>query len=323
MTGPVRVAAACIAAGALAGSLVFTLLWLLRANSFWFVLITSYTPYALPGYLVALGALLLLRAGLATPLRGWVSSACLLAVSGALFHAVLLAPMFLGDHPDRAGELTVLTLNTRRGGADPAEVANQVLAERAQVVVLEEVTPALERGLLAQGLDRELPYVGGASGPDAEGTMVFSEYPLTESAAVPLGHHSYRIRVEAPEPFWLVAVHLSQPLNGQGSAWRGDWSVLNQVVPNLDGPVILAGDFNTTLDHGPMRTLLARGFDDAARQANFGWQPTYPGGWGLIAIDHVIVRGAYQAVGGTARTVPGTDHRALVARFVVGESAPK
>lgn len=317
MTGPVRVAAACIAAGALAGSLVFSLLWLLQVNSFWFVLITSYTPYALPGYLVALAALLVFRSGLQAPLRGWITGACALAVAGAVFHVGLLAPMFLGDHPDRPAELTVLTLNARRGGADPAAVVQQVRAAHAQVVVLEEVTPELQQGLVAQGLGEALPNVGGAPGPDASGTMIFSAYPLTESAGIPLGHGSYRIRVAAPEPFWLVAVHLSQPLNGQGSAWRGDWSVLNQVVPALDGPVILAGDFNSTLAHRPMRTLLGRGFDDAARQANAGWQPTYPSGWGLIAIDHIVSRGAYDAVSTAARTVPGTDHRALVAGFVV------
>lgn len=317
MTGPVRVAAACIAAGALTGSLVFSLLWLLRADSYWFVLITSYTPYALPGYLMALAALLVFRSGLAAPLRGWVTGACLIAASGAVLHAALLAPLFLGDHPERTADLTVLTLSTRRGGAEPAAVVKQVKAEYAQVVVLEEVTPELRQRLLENGLDQVLPHVGGAPGAGASGTMIFSAYPLTESAEVPLGHGSYRIKVAAPEPFWLVAVHLSQPLNGQGSAWRGDWSVLNQVVAAIAGPVILAGDFNSTLDHRPMRTLLGRGFADAARQSNAGWQPTYPNRWGLLAIDHVVSRGAYDAVSTETLTVPGTDHRALVARFAV------
>lgn len=317
MSGPVRVAAACIAAGALAGSAVLSLLWLLRPESYWFVLVTSYTPYALLGYLVAVAALLVLRRGLVPPLRGWITGATVLGVLGAGFHVGLLAPAYLGDHADGPADLTVLTLNTKRGQADAAAVVRHVRQSGAQVAVLEEVTPRMERALRGEGLAETLPNVGGAAGPDASGTMIFSAYPLTESAGVPLGHASYRIKVAAPTPFWLVAVHLSQPLNGEGSAWRGDWSVLGQVLPALDGPVVVAGDFNSTLEHRPLRRLLDRGFSDAARTANAGWQPTYPNGVGLIAIDHVLLRGAYTAVSTRTHEVMGTDHRALVAALAV------
>lgn len=317
MTGPVRVAAACIAAGALAGSLVFSLLWLLRVDSYWFTLITSYTPYAVPGYAVALVGLLLLRVGSEPPLRGWVTAAAAVAGLGFVFHAALQAPAYLGDRPDGPGELTVLTLNSRRGGADAAAVVQRVRDEQAQVVVLVEVTPEFRDKLTRAGLNVELPYVGGAPGPDSSGTMIFSAFPLAESAGLPLGHGSYRVRVSAPTPFWLLAVHLAQPLNQQGSAWRGDWSVLHQVARMLAGPVILAGDLNTTLEHRQFRTLLGQGFADAARASNAGWQPTYPSSWGLIAIDHVLSRGEYRAVRTSTEKVAGTDHRALVARFVV------
>lgn len=281
------------------------------------MLVTSYTPYALLGYLVALVALLIFGKGMASPSRGWVTGATLVAVAGAGFHAALLAPAYFGEHAEGPAELTVLTLNTRRGQADAAAVVRHVRETGAQVAVIEEVTPRMERALLGEGLALRLPNLGGASGPDGSGTMIFSTYPLTESASVPLGHGSYRIKVGAPTPFWLVAVHLSQPLNGQGSAWRGDWSVLEQVAWELDGPVLVAGDFNSTLEHRPMRQFLDEGFVDAARHSNAGWQPTYPNGVGLIAIDHVLARGAYTPIRTSTVAVMGTDHRALVARFAL------
>lgn len=317
VTGPVRVAAACIAAGALAGSFVFSLLWLLRADSYWFTLITSYTPYAIPGYALALAGLLILRAGSEPPLRGWVTAVTAIAGLGLVFHLGLQAPAYFGAHPEGPAELTVLSLNARRGGADAAAVVQRVRSEQAQVVVLVEVTPAFRDHLIGAGLGSQLPYVGGAPGPDSSGTMIFSAYPLSESAGLPLGHGSYRLKVAAPTPFWLLAVHLSQPLNQQGNAWRGDWSVLHQVAVTLEGPAVLAGDLNTTLEHRQMRTLLDQGFADAARASNAGWQPTYPASWGLIAIDHVLSRGDYRAVSTKTEKVSGTDHRALVARFVV------
>lgn len=321
--GPVRVVAACTAAGALAGSLVFSLLWLVRPESYWFVLITSYTPYALPGYLVALAALLVLLRGSTPPYRRWVAGATALAAFGAALHVGLLLPAYVGEHPDGPADLTVLTLNTRRGGADAAAIVARVRDRGARVVVLEEVTPQLQERLQAAGLPGLLPEVAGAAGPDTSGILVYSAYPLAEVAVLPLGHGSYRVRVAAPTPFWLLAVRLAQPLENQGSAWRGDWSVLRKVIGTLDGSVVVAGDFNSTLEHRSVRALLADGFADAARQSNAGWQPTYPSGYGLIAIDHVLVRGDYAAVRTRTEAVPGTDHRALVAALATSGGARK
>jgi endonuclease/exonuclease/phosphatase (EEP) superfamily protein YafD len=315
--GPVRVATASIAAGALAGSLAFTVLWLLQPESYWFVLVTSYTPYAFPGYLIATAALLLIWRGTEQTLRRWISGALVVSVLGAVFHAILLAPLYVGHHPSGPADLTVISLNAKRGNADAGDVVAMVKAEKAQVLVLVEVTPALRSRLSTAGLDALLPNIGGEPGEDASGTMVFSAYPLTEKAALPLTHGGYRFRVAAPTPFWLVAVHMGQPLNKQGRFWRADWSVLEQVVPALQGSVIMSGDMNTTLEHRTMRTLLGEGFTDAARQANSGWQPTYPATLGFIAIDHVLTRGDYGAVSTRTQRIGGSDHRALIARLAV------
>lgn len=317
LQGLVRATTAVIAAGALAGSLVFSLLWLLRPTSYWFVLVTSYTPYALPGYLVALIALLALLRGLAAPLRRWVQGAAVLAAAGVVLHAALLAPAYVGEHPGGPADLTVTTLNAKRGGVDASDVLRLARAERTQVLVLTEITPELLVDLQDAGLEDALPYAAGEPGAKSSGTMIFSAYRLTDVAELPLDHVSYQVEVEAPEPFTLVAVHVAQPLNDNGNSWRADWSVITQVLDDLDAPVVVAGDFNTTLEHRPLRGLLDDGFADAARASNAGWQPTYPRPLGLIAIDHVLVRGTYAAVGTTTGSVDGTDHRALTARLAV------
>lgn len=279
------------------------------------MLVTSYTPYALPGYLLALVALAALRPGAPEELRCWVTGGLALAVAGAGFHAVLLAPAYVGEHPDGPADLTVLTANMRRGGGDAAGLVRLVRDDDVQVLVLEEVTPRLEAALGSAGLSALLPHVAGASGPGASGTVVWSAFPLTEESELPLEHRSLQVRVRAPEPFWLVAVHAAQPIKNAGNDWGADWSMLNRLVPRLTGPVVLAGDLNTTLDHAPLRRLLGEGFADAARTANAGWQPTYPNGFGLIAIDHVLTRDGYDAVSTARRSLSGTDHWALLARL--------
>jgi len=316
MPGPARIAVAFVAAGALAGSVVLSLARLLHPESFWFVLITSYVPFALVTYPVALVALLLLRRGTPPELRRWLGAAIALALAGTAFHGALLLPSYVGEHPHDRADLVVLNLNLRLGHGDAAAVVRLVREEQVQVAALEEVTPAERDRLVAAGLTSVLPYAAGEPAGGAEGTMVFSAYPLSGSAPVPLHHGSYQLDVDAPTPFRLFAVHLGQPINTPGE-WRGDWSVLGQLLPTVRGPVVVAGDFNTTLDHGPMRALLGHGYADAAREANSGWQPTWPHWFGLLTIDHVLTRDGYRATSTSVVTVTGSDHKALVARLAL------
>lgn len=285
------------------------------------MLVTSFVPFALFGYLVAAIGLALLRRGMEPVLRRWATGGIVLALSGAVFHAALLLPAYFGDHPTGRPDLTVMALNMHLGNADATSAVELVRSQKVQVASFEEVTPAEYQRLLAAGLRSTMPYASGTPGPDASGTVIFSAYPVSSPQTVPLSHGGYRVRVLAPTPFWLVAVHAGQPIVSPGG-WQGDWGVLNSVVPALDGPVIMMGDFNTTLDHGPMRELLGKGFADAARSANSGWQPTWPSGSnstglprfvGLLTIDHVITRGPYRAISTQTYVVPHTDHRALVA----------
>ena len=293
---------------------------MLTPDTYWFVLATSFAPYALPGFVVAGLGFAALRPGTEPALRRWLAAVVTVSVLGAGFHAVLLAPAYAGGHASGEPDLVVLNLNLRKGHANPEETVALVRRQRAQLVVLEEVTPDELLRLHAAGITKTLPNEAGSAGSGGSGTVVFSAYPLGQVARVPLQHDGYRIAVAAPQPFWLVAVHVAQPLVGPGN-WRADWSVLNQVVPALTGrPVLLVGDFNSTLDHRPVRNLLGDGFADAARTANSGWQPTWPStGLGLIAIDHVLIRSGggsgYRAISTSTYHVSGSDHRALVARL--------
>ena len=311
-----------IAAGALAGSVVLSLLLLLRPESYWFAILASFCSFAVLGYPVAALLLLGLRRGVPVPLRRWVTAAVVLAVSGSLFHGLVIAPAFVGAHPGGPADLRVLTLNLRLGHGDAGTAVRLVRDQRIDLAVFEELTPELQARMSAAGIGAMLPYRAGRAGPGAAGTVVYSAYPLSGDAPIGIGHGIRRVRVAAPSPFTLVAVHASQPLSPSGR-WRADWSVLDQVLTSTGGPVLAVGDFNATLNHGPVRELLGDGFRDAARDANSGWQPTWPSGGrfvsrlplrpGLIAIDHVLMTVPFRAVGTRTFVVPGSDHRALVA----------
>jgi endonuclease/exonuclease/phosphatase (EEP) superfamily protein YafD len=245
------------------------------------------------------------------------------AVAGLLFHAVLLVPLYVGGHPHGRPDLVVMTANLRLGQADPATVVALVRKDHVDVLVLEEVTPEAAAALAAAGLRTVLGHVVGTAAPGAAGTLVLSRYPLTGTTPLATGNASYRTRVGAPRPFWLLAIHPSQPLREDG-AWSRDWAVLEPAIASLRGPRLVVGDFNAVLDHAPVRAALETGLRDAAEQADSGWQPTWPSratghrfllGLVLFPIDHVLASGHFAAVSTSTYDVPGTDHRALVARL--------
>lgn len=88
---------------------------------------------------------------------------------------------------------------------------------------------------------------------------------------------------------------------------------------------MMVGDFNATRDHATFRRLLDTGLEDSARQANSGWQPTWPVAtsrpvlgirlpFALVTIDHVLVTAGFAALSTQTHTVAGSDHVALLAR---------
>lgn len=306
----------------LVGSLLLTACRVLTPGAWFFVVATSFVPFALLGYLLAAALLAWVRHGCSGEQRRWATAALVVAVLGALVHAGPLLPSYVGGHPGGRPDLTVLTLNLRLGQADAAEVVDLVRRSGADVVVLEEVTDLAAQGLVNAGLRRDLHYVAGSTGVISEGTVVVSRFRLTDVRRLPVTNGAWTMRVDASRPFTLVAVHASQPFH-QLARWRDDHAEIRRAVHAVRGPLVVAGDFNATLDHEPLRRLLRSGLHDAAREANSGWQPTWPGdsdayhglpfGIGLMTLDHVLLRDGLGAVDTRTAVIRGSDHRALVA----------
>ena len=116
----------------------------------------------------------------------------------------------------------------------------------------------------------------------------------------------------------LVCVHLLPPRPSwsgpAGAGWRAGLSLLP--APG-DLPVILAGDFSSTLDHARFRGLLRLGYVDAASLAGNGLVPAWGPGPGrrpaLLALDHVLAGSRCAVLATSVHLLPGSDHRALFA----------
>ena len=280
------------------------------------IALVAFTPLALVLYAVVL-LLALVRLAVRRRWRGAAIPVVLVAVAGLVLHGWWYAPQVSGANPpasDGATPLVVMTANLRLGEADGIEVVRSATEQDVDLLVLQEVTPAVLADMDRAGLPDLLPNRVGLPGSMASGTMAFSRTPLTESSRVPtvLGSWSFLMG-----DLRVLAVHPTYPVDASG--WDHDQAVVLEAVAD-DEPDLVVGDFNATADHQSMRTLADRGYRDAGELANDGWQPTWPGGGTydvlglpLAQIDHVLVGERLAALDMTTLAVPGSDHRAVVA----------
>jgi len=275
------------------------------------VQLMAYTPYVVPVALVA-GAV-------AALLRHWAA----VAVAGvtAIVLAVLLVPRATGDSAEaRAGgpQLRVLTANTHHGSVPPEALVELVRSERVDVLAIQELTPQLSEGLQRAGIGDLLPHelLGIDSG-------IYARAPLRSLTAfnrAQPGMAAATVDVRGAAPVRFVSVHVRAPLHPADVAgWRADLQALPGAPER--GPVqLLAGDFNSTLDHHELRELIGRGYRDAAEAAGAGLTPTWHGHRAPpVTIDHVLVPERAGVLGVSVHDLPRSDHRAVLAVLALPE----
>ncbi|MGA4989252.1 endonuclease/exonuclease/phosphatase family protein [Nonomuraea bangladeshensis] len=277
--------------------------------------VVAYTPYAAGA--AALGGLLALalRRPVAVGAAFWA-----LVVLGA---AVL--PRALSDGNPAAGgpALRVLAANLLVGRADTAELMGLVRRLRPDVLTLQEFTPGAMRRLEEAGVREALPYAVTRAREGVGGSAVYARHPLTAGRAISLGgfgqarawlRHPAGARVE------IVSVHPCAPKRyGRQPCWEDGLDAL----PRGGGALrVLAGDFNATLDHLPMRELLASGYRDAADVMGRGLTATWPQEGSRqrlpgVAIDHVLADGRMAVRDFAVLSLGRTDHRPVFAELAL------
>lgn len=255
-------------------------------------------------------------------LRRWVMLVAAIGVVVGL--CATQAPMWVALTPSAGQRFTVVTANLLYGRADIARLATEVERSDADLVSLQEVTPEALAAIRTSSIGSRLPHSYALPGPLAAGTALFSRDPLTDQREVDpntiLRNLAATTSVPGAAQTRVLAVHPGAPTPGNADVWIRDMEILRDYLRDVPpGPVIVAGDFNATWDQVRFRNLLENGFADAAAQAGAGFRPTYPtdkiGGWPLVAIDRVIVRG-FVAVDVDTFEISGSDHRGVRATLV-------
>lgn len=265
-----------------------------------------------------------------------VAAACrsrLVAVAGLAVSAVFAGtqlPLYVGgpgvDGP--AVPLVVLTSNLRFGDADEDQLVSLVRDRSVDVLTVQELTPDAVDRLREAGLEDLLPFSQLAPGWGATGTGLWSRYPLTDGPH-PNGQFQNQQVVAtvtvttgpaAGQTITVASLHPQSPWPDGSGRWSTEMEELVRWADTLAGPVVLAGDFNSTPDHRQMRDFHGEGYIDSVERAGAGFLPTYPTDKGtppMIAIDHVLTRGGPVANAASSITIRDSDHRAVLVTVAV------
>jgi endonuclease/exonuclease/phosphatase family metal-dependent hydrolase len=279
----------------------------------------AFTPYAAAwGWVPAI---------LALAARKWLPGA--VALTAAAILATCVLPRALPDAdrgPVTGVALHVMTINMFVGGADPAAIVKLVRDHDVAVLAVQEFTPAARAALAAAGLGALLPYSALADEVGTTGSGLYFRYPVTTSGSQRSGGGNMQvyatIRPPGAGPLQIESVHPLAPFAVSAlGLWRDDLDAEPRADPD-QAPRILLGDFNSTLDHEPVRRLISHGYRDAADATGKGLLGT----WGAYAgprippvtIDHVLVDKSRIGVRdvhvyGVARS----DHRSIIASLTV------
>ena len=279
---------------------------------------------------------LLLVSALASPrFRRFGLSLSALALVFVLLNSVVLSSRGFGDAPvptRAANDLTVVAWNTLGGAPGPEAIAKLAVESDADVVSLPETTEKTAKAVAALMTSAGLPMVshtvahGHVSKSRSTSVLIsraLGGYHLDEVAGSTVTLPSLVMVPDGATGPTIVAAHPVAPQPSELRSWNWDLHWLAGACPG--GDVILAGDFNATLDHlsglGTAPGAHLGACTDAATRAHtaaIGTWPTCAPALLGAPIDHVMTTRNWTVVG--MRVVQslddaGSDHRPIVVRL--------
>ncbi len=290
---------------------------------------------------VAFAALIVLALlfAIVRPLRGFALSLALIAAVAMVANVAIVATRGIGTEtlPAKTEDsIRVMTWNTAGAATAPETVAQIAVAMDADIVTLPETT--IETGEKVALAMRDLGHPMWAHYTDYPSTQwdagsttllispELGDYAVIESSLDGSSNTStvpsaVAMPTSGDGPI-VVAAHAVAPRQSYMQYWRSDLQWLADQC--VDDNVIMAGDFNATIDH--MRNLgvdggtLGRCHDGAAETGNGGvgtWTAEIPALVGA-PIDHVMASSHWKPTGSLvlkSMDGSGSDHRPLIVQF--------
>lgn len=226
----------------------------------------------------------------------------------------------------------LMTLNTRNGQADAAQIVRTVREQHVEVLALQELNSSMISRLNEAGIRELLPYsvVANTSSSDNGGVNgLWSAAPMSERTGDLIPIEASSIPAASIDFDGTLirfgSVHPFSPRPSNQGLWDRGLGTISQLQDD-DHTFVLMGDFNATWDHASFRYLLGGRFVDAGENAGEWFHMTYPAnkrlfGWipvpAAVEIDHIVHDRSVVVGDLDAVTVSGSDHKALLGTLEV------
>lgn len=232
-----------------------------------------------------------------------------LAAIGAVlsvYHVSLIVPRLLAARvpkwAKRAPTLEIVVANVFIDNKTPQDAAAQLVSTVADIVIVVESTEAFMAIFDDAGGSDAYPH--RVSDPDDH-----SDYAVTVASKHELGPRS-RMTIIGPLRLAIADININgvstlvvalNPMAtvdpGGHETWKEQIEALKEFVPTITGPLIIAGDLNTTRYRPEFEELLELGLTDAIDALGKGLNPSFKlGAEGVLAtvgavarLDHALV----------------------------------
>jgi endonuclease/exonuclease/phosphatase (EEP) superfamily protein YafD len=286
-----------------------------------FMLANAYTLWVLlPAYLVAVAAVCF---------RAWP----LAGVAGIVVvaHLAWVVPPLVRSVPVNAAaadapQVRIASANLRFSNTEHARTLAQLDQFDADVIVLQEVTPAWWESIRGSALASSHPEVAEAVRDHPGGMAILSRVPLGDvevqeaegwpiiTARVTLGGRTIN----------LAGVHVPSPLQTFAENQRAQREV-TAIARALPRPRVLAGDFNASPYNRWHQELLDLGLRDAHEAVGRPFATTWRTSRFLVPpllIDHVYADAPLVPVAAREGEARGSDHRPIVVDLAILPKSP-
>lgn len=261
----------------------------------------------------------------------------LLAVTGAAltaYHAVLVVPRLVSRKVPSwavvAPQFRLAVANVYVDNITPADAARQLTESDADVIAIAEATPEFMHVFDEVGGDISHPH--RVSDPADT-----SDYAVAIASRLPLGPRSAvksigRLRLAVAQVdvggilTTIVALNPRSTFDEQGhETWKDQIAELKAYVPTVSGPLVVAGDLNSTTFRPQLDGLLKVGLDDAIDALGQAWKPSFSlksvsrfGAFAVVArIDQALINDHICALEVHNLQPCGSDHLPFVITLAV------
>ncbi len=225
------------------------------------------------------------------------------------------------DAARRGPHLRIVSANLNYSNDHHPAVVAELARDDADVIVLEEVTPAWWSAIEASTLVSTHPHYVHRERSEGGGLAVLSRTPLTDVVEHQAGRwpqFTATLSVDG-RAVHLVAVHAITPLLFSRS--QQSQREITAVVRGLPKPRIVVGDFNATPYSRWFHQLLDLGLREAHDAVGRPLATTWPNGTHHhilpLRLDHLFADASIVPLSAAEGTGAGSDHRPIIVDLAI------